>query len=273
MPELYVIPDIPLPEQLHGTYLGFALRRLSGAELVAIEDQFFRKGQERRLKEGLSTVVLPDVRLDPSVINESTVLAEFALSLLASSGHALVSMVAAFNQDMCCYVSSTSGLQTTSPQPEFVQTVNGSAAAQWLRRCSLAKERLRDRLHITASRFVRYAQSSETTEALLDLCICLESLFDSQTEIAFRFAVCLTKLLGEKGARAEQISALFSELYDLRSKVVHGDPKAAAVLRRIQPHFLTLRRLARRALTIYVLYLSEHSRQDWQSHLKTIVFA
>ncbi len=132
---------------------------------------------------------------------------------------------------------------------------------------------LKDRMHITASRYVRYARSENISDGLMDLCICLESLLDSQFQISFRFGVCLTKLTGEKGQKAEEMATLLSELYDLRSKIAHGDPAAIKMLKQIEPKRAALHMLARRILTTYVFFMSEHLRHEWQSHVRSSIYA
>ena len=97
-------------------------------------------------------------------------------------------------------------------------------------------------------------------------------MLDAQTEIAFRFSVCLAKAAGRRGRSSEADGKLLSDLYDLRSKIVHGDPAASKMLGRIAPSHGDLLSLSRSILVAYVLYLSEHSRKEWAEHLKSRVF-
>jgi uncharacterized protein YutE (UPF0331/DUF86 family) len=127
-------------------------------------------------------------------------------------------------------------------------------------------------MHITADRYVRYARTQHLKDSLLDLCISLESLLDSQTEIAFRFGTCLAKVTGQKGKAAETTAGLLSHLYGLRSKIVHGaDPEKE--LKKIESHLPNLHTIAQVILTKYVLFMSEHSRADWRQHLNALIFA
>ena len=107
----------------------------------------------------------------------------------------------------------------------------------------------------------------------MDLSISLESLLDSRTEISFKFGACLAKVTGESGKRAEEISELLSELYDVRSRIAHGDPAAAKGLINIEPKLPSIRRLARKVLTTYILFMSEHSREEWKKHLRSCLFS
>jgi len=111
---------------------------------------------------------------------------------------------------------------------------------------------------------------NNSRDALVDLCICLESLIESQTEISFRFATCLAK--ASRLGNAEEISDLLSDLYDLRSKVVHGTDSTKEH-KRVTPNTTKLRLFARAILTAYILYLTEHTKDEWKKYLKSALFA
>ena len=71
----------------------------------------------------------------------------------------------------------------------------------------------------------------------------------------------------------EKMANLLSRLYDIRSKLAHGDPQAAKQLKKFESDLPELDKLARKILTMYVLYMSEHSRDDWKSHVRTSLFS
>ena len=273
MSDLFIVSRDSIPRRLHSADMGYALRSLTLSELVSIEDCFFKQGDERKIRKGSSTLIFPDVNIHAANLDEYSILAEFSLSLLASSGHPSFFIGAIFTQGSCTYAKHLSRYSNEVQELKFSALLKGTAVVQWLRRCLLAQKNLKDRMHITASRYVRYARSENISDGLMDLCICLESLLDSQTEISFRFGVCLTKLTGEKGQKAEEMATLLSELYDLRSKIAHGDPAAIKMLKQIEPKRAALHMLARRILTTYVFFMSEHLRHEWQSHVRSSIYA
>ena len=67
------------------------------------------------------------------------------------------------------------------------------------------------------------------------------------------------------------MSVLLSDLYDLRSKIVHGT-EATKEHKKIDPHVERLRYIARQILSTYVLYISEHTRDEWKKHLRSSLF-
>jgi uncharacterized protein YutE (UPF0331/DUF86 family) len=153
----------------------------------------------------------------------------------------------------------------------FAKSVSGKAASAWVRQFFRACGNTRDRMHITADRFVRYSRADNVNDSLMDLCISLESLLDTQTEVSFRFGTCLARVTGEKGKKAEETASLLSDMYDFRSKIVHG-ADATKQRRKIEPHLPALHKVARAILTKYVLFVSEHSRDDWKQHLHSSLF-
>ena len=182
-------------------------------------------------------------------------------------------MMAVFTDGACNFARILDEQWTVVASPTFSKRLNGIAIAQWLRRCATARTNLKTRIEVTASRYVRYQKANNLADGLMDLCISLESLLDSQTEISFRFSTCLSRIVGERGAGEKQSANLLSRLYDIRSKLAHGDPEATKLLKKIELDLPELNKLARKILTTYVLYMSEHSREDWRIHVRTSLFS
>jgi hypothetical protein len=271
--ELYAITSDSIPKRLNGIEAGFALRSISTIEILSIEDYFFSQGQERKLAKSSSAVIFPEASKDPVVLEEGATLAEFSLSLLTLSGHPSFSSVALFDKGHCILAKHLGRSTGNLSPPKFSSTLTAVGAREWLKRCILARNNSKDRMHITANRYVRYAKAPDLSDSLLDLSISLESLLDSQTEISFRFGVSLAKVTGETGKKASEIASLLSELYDLRSKLAHGDPSASKLLKKFEPKLPLLRKAIKRILTTYILFMSEHSRDEWKSHVRDSLFS
>jgi hypothetical protein len=268
MPELYLVTEGAMPETVYGSYSRFSLEKLSKPQLLKIEDRLYKDGYSITIPVNSSLVVVPDVN-EPSI--EATIVStEFALALLTVSGHPSFRFVSAFSGSRCIRAQILP--ERFFPAPVFLDTAGGNAAAQWLSRCMLSRANLKDRFHITALRYLRFATSKNDADKLLDLCICLESLLDSQTEVSFRFGVSLAKVCIQSGAEAMEMANLLSELYDIRSKLAHGDPAAAKLIKKLEPKLPRLRHLANRILIIYVLYTSKHTRAEWKEHLRKSLF-
>lgn len=269
MADYYALTRSPLPAALHGTDADYSIRTLSERERLSIEDYFARKEIKVSLNPDTTAVIVPQSYTANAKIEDLGVLVECALGILTVSGFQPITIVATLNASNC-----TDALQRSyegmSKSPIFPRKLVKTAASTWMRHFFAARRGAKDKLHITADRFVRYLRMNNTHDALVDLCICLESLIESQTEIAFRFSMCLAKVSGLENAEA--VSDLLSDLYDLRSKVVHGS-SFTKEHSKVQPSVAKLRLAARAILTAYVLYMSEHTKDEWKRHLRLLLIA
>jgi len=128
-------------------------------------------------------------------------------------------------------------------------------------------------MHITAHRFVRSARAENSADRIMDLCISLESLLDHRTEVSFRFSISLARVLRAKGSVSQKNADLLAELYETRSRLAHGDPAAGKLVRKLEPRFPEVTALAKELLTTYVLYVSEHSRDEWKAHIHDCLYS
>jgi hypothetical protein len=266
--DLYALTSEPLPKALHGADSSFSIRTLSDHERIAIEDQFFKSNLKIELPSSTTAVVVAQNETERASMEEFAVVVEFALGVLTVSGFQPVTRVATFNAATCTNALQRLYVEPNEP-PTFAKRVVKGAASTWLRHLFAARRKAKDKLHVAADRFVRYSKTRNPLDSLLDLCICLESLIDSQTEVSFRFGTCLAKVIG--GKEAEEISDLLSNLYDFRSRVVHG-ADATKEHKKVDPHTVRLRLVARSILTSYVLYLTEHTKDEWKKRLRSALF-
>ena len=273
MPDILLVTPSQIPRRLHSVSEGYSLRPLTKQEATSLEDRLFRQGMPVELPRPSSVVSFPSVHIGHNSLNEYATLAEFALALLTSEGHALVTFASAFSEAEC-----TRALPIPSPASPpapiaFPRRLTRIGTTQWLRACHNAHRSATRKFEVTESRFLRFLRGIDPGDSLLDLCISLESLLTVQTEIAFRFSVLLAHVPGDRGALARDSSALLADLYELRSKIVHGDPAASKVLARLGPNQASLKDLARRILVAYVLFMSEHSSDQWGTHVRAILFS
>jgi hypothetical protein len=248
---------------LVGTDGNYSIRPIAERERLAIEDYFFSQEVRIALGPQASVVVVPATTAPNTKMEEFAILTECALGILAEAGFGQVKTVAKFNGPSCVGALQRS-FQSSAESPSFPKGVEGRAASKWLRHFFEVRGKASS-LHITADRFVRFLRADNSRDSLVDLCICLESLIEAQTEISFRFSTCLAKVCSLKDSA--EISDLLTDLYDLRSKVVHGTDFAKAH-KKIEPNAAKLRLVARAILSSYVLYMTNHSKDEWKRHLR-----
>jgi hypothetical protein len=269
MADYYALTRTPLPAALLGVDGEYSIRSLSDRERLAIEDFFSTKDLKLSLDAKITAVIIPQNKTANATPQDFAVLVEFALGVLTVTGFQPITTVATFNVSSC-----TDAFQRSYPEnpetPTYPRKLVRNAASTWVRHFFSARHKTRDKLHITADRFVRYLRMNNSRDALVDLCICLESLIETQTEISFRFAMCLAKVTGLK--EAEAISELLTDLYALRSKVVHGSDSAKEH-GKVGPNAAKLRLAARTILTAYVLFMAGHTKEEWKQHLKSSLFS
>jgi hypothetical protein len=199
MTDYYALTQDPLPATLHGFDAEYSIRALSDWERLAIEDYFFSKDVKIVLHPETTAVIVPQSQTANATMEDVAVLIEFALGILTVSGFESIAIVAAVSASNCSDALLRPSQGTTPPT--FAKKVVKAAASTWVRHFFTARRNTRDKMHITADRFVRYSKMNNSHDALVDLCICLESLIESQTEISFRFATCLAKIAGLRNAQ------------------------------------------------------------------------
>ena len=273
MKTVFIITRFSVPKRLRGYHSGDAIRPLADADVIALEDQFHQQGEERRVPKESIAFILPETVQDSSGIPELLTTLEFACSIVAVTGHPSFLCLGILSDGKFSHARHIPRMAPDSTDMTFVKGLTAAGFLQWLRRCLRALASLKDRMHITANRFVRFARSDSLSDGIMDLCISLESLLDHQTEVSFRFSISLARATGAKGGQAERKAALLGDLYDARSKLAHGDPSAARALRKLEPHREELRTLAKEILTAYVLCVSEKSREEWKRHIQTSLYS
>ena len=273
MARLYLLLADPLPENLHGSFRGHSVRELTRSERISVEDYFFRQGERLSLPSAVNALVSPDMSKSEADKAGWHMIGEFALALLAKQGHPKIEFTATFDEITCVESERGPTGLLSLEKPRFAEAMSNGAGAQWLYRCWIAHKNHPERFTIAATRYVRFSRFQDPADSLLDLCIALESLLDSQTEIAFRFRLTLVKLLGERGTAAELSANILSELYSLRSKIAHGDPTATKLLKQVLKNLCSVRELSRRILVIYVLFLGDNTRDNWKAKLQESIYA
>ena len=105
-------------------------------------------------------------------------------------------------------------------------------------------------------------------EKIVDLCISLESVFQSQNEIAFQFALYNTILAeGDTNKRLDVFKTL-KKLYTQRSNIVHGNKAVdEAWCEESMPRLLTV---AKTAVLQKVEYLTRENHESWKAHIEKL---
>jgi hypothetical protein len=274
--DIYLISGSEIPNLLHGAHNRIVLRYLTDAEKIALEDKLFETGTPLELPSSLHVLIIPDISQRKGTERPTDYylnLAEFSLSVLSVAGRTKFSIFAFFSNHQFTFCELISPLFSDRKPLTFRSSITGITVAQWIYICMKAFKNIGiERMHITTTRYLRALDTNQIGDSLLDLTISLESILDARTEISFRFGICLSRVAGLRGNDAENAAKLLSTLYDVRSKITHGDPAVAKALDKLGASIPEIHRLARKILVVYMLFVSEHTLADWRNHLHTKLF-
>jgi hypothetical protein len=154
MADYYALTGAPSPGTLHGNDAEYSIRTLSDRERLLIEDFFFTKHIKISLNPQTTAVIVPQSQTANATMDNFAVLVEFALGILTVSGFQPITTVATLNVTNCSDVLQRT-YQETSESPTFPKKLVKTAACTWVRHFFSARHRTKDKLHITADRFVR----------------------------------------------------------------------------------------------------------------------
>jgi hypothetical protein len=95
-----------------------------------------------------------------------------------------------------------------------------TAWSTWIERLDAIPFR---RLGVAPQRLMRAcAERSDASDSLVDAVIAWEALFGTDTEVTFRVSGALARLLRREGEDRRKLRTRLSDIYRLRSKIVHG---------------------------------------------------
>jgi hypothetical protein len=123
-------------------------------------------------------------------------------------------------------------------------------------------------LRITISRFNSAIGRTSEDDKLIDLCIALESIFDSRTEISFQFALYNSILAESDAEKRVGIFKTLRNLYTERSNIVHGtkgtDPAWLA------DKWADLLRITKASILRKIEFLRDGEHKDWKDYLERL---
>ncbi|MFW2348802.1 hypothetical protein [Qipengyuania sp.] len=123
-------------------------------------------------------------------------------------------------------------------------------------------------LALTLSRFNSSLGRVSSQDRLIDLCISLESVFQSQTEITFQFSLFNSLLAETDPAKRHTIFKLLKKLYGQRSNLVHGSKELDEDW--FNEAWPSLVAIAKAAILRKVDFLAQHDHDAWKEHLEQL---
>jgi hypothetical protein len=127
--------------------------------------------------------------------------------------------------------------------------------------------------YFTIRKFNTSLTRSDFYDTIIDSTICLESFVSGNAELNFRLALYTAYITSNNGADRLESFNRIKQLYDIRSKIVHGDINQASIntITGISQNWSYYHGKIKSALTYYLIYVSNHTRDQWNDHLKGII--
>lgn len=126
---------------------------------------------------------------------------------------------------------------------------------------------------LVIKRLGRAMRSGPTTDGIIDLAIALECLVNASSEIKFQF--CLNHALTNEDIPEKRLDTfeLLSNLYDIRSKSVHGGQVGSSdkkKMKTITEKWNECLRICQNSLTYYLLFCGKNGDSGWSKHLRML---
>jgi hypothetical protein len=110
----------------------------------------------------------------------------------------------------------------------------------------------------------------EFQDIIVDLCISLESMLNGTSELKNRLSLSMAFVTETDPSHRLAAFQRISDLYDARSSIVHGEVNQKYV-DKVQSNWELTQKVATAAISYYLAYMQNHSRQEWEIHLKHLV--
>lgn len=110
-------------------------------------------------------------------------------------------------------------------------------------------------------------------DKLIDCTISAESLIGATTELSYKFSLFLSFVAGQDASLRTYAFSLLKSMYDARSKLVHGDPKANDKLKSVTSSWPDTLKVILGCLDYYIIHHAQLSsaKSDWIEHLSSLV--
>jgi hypothetical protein len=131
-------------------------------------------------------------------------------------------------------------------------------------------------LIFTLERFNSALIRESALDRIVDITISLESLISGKDELRFKFALYNSFIAASGPDERFGAFKLLMKLYDARSAIVHGDTiskENSRVIETVADNWPEIVKLARAALNYHLFFVHQAPRDEWDEHLKYLVYA
>jgi len=197
--------------------------------------------------------------------------AVFTLNILSSANSAAIERAFVIKQHRKRSLSLTLGIgglnQSASQVFSIDKSTDVSQAGAIFNAYQIAAAK-EPSLAITANRFVTSMAKDEYSDRIIDIAICLESIFSATNEVSFKFSLYNSLLYSDHAITRRDVFKLLSQLYSYRSKIVHGEHVPIEAW--LSTNWPTVLKVAKVVLLKKIDFLQTKSKSEWDSSLKDL---
>jgi hypothetical protein len=130
-----------------------------------------------------------------------------------------------------------------------------------------------DRVFFALDKFNSSLVRDDFYDTLIDTTICFETLTPGSTELVYRLSQNISFIVGNSPSEREQAFDNMKKLYDVRSKIVHGDVSGKTIdkIEEVRNNWEIYDKYLKSAIIYYLIFLSQNSKKEWENHLKGII--
>ena len=207
-----------------------------------------------------------------SEIEKDLLAATFAMNALADSGSILHDRTYTVRTSSVHTVTQSTGFNLSVPSEghsySFKKGATSSEVSTIFKNVSKAIS-LDNKLKISLRRFNASLNKKIPDEKVIDLAICLESMFGSMNEISFQFSLYNAIITDSDANRRYENYKKLKDLYKWRSKIVHGSHELDQHW--FDENWQSLRKLATIAILAKTEFINGHGGGgDWTPHLERL---
>lgn len=257
----------------------FSVEKISGEEHSA-----FFLGASEEIKSGINikkTKCIKIRTIDPSIdlIRMYRTKAVFVLNIFSDFNPIITSWCGHLNEgkilklkEITKFESLSSFHFTNSNGFKFSKNHTRSAIINFFEVVKKAITNT-DTLLFTLEKYNSALMRENFTDQLLDTAICFETMNPGNTELVYRLSQNIAFMIGSSPEEKVRIFDDMKKLYDVRSKLVHGDLKnASKKVEEVKASWIIYQKYLKAAVTYYVMFLSQKRKEEWEQHIKELIF-
>lgn len=125
-------------------------------------------------------------------------------------------------------------------------------------------------LSVTFDRFILSQGRQDISSKIIDISICIESLFPSGSEISYKFSL-FGSFTGADAEKRKEAFSLLKSLYSARSKIVHGSSDPEKAIGKIRDDWGKVISIAKISILHKLNFLRENDKKDWDGYLTDLI--